>query len=75
MSRPTYEEAVRAAGRVLAVARAERDALSPQQAAKAAWYPGHRLGTVEAIETLIISQREQALAALEDQRAAQPLAA
>jgi hypothetical protein len=59
-------DAVRAAGRILALARAERDALTPRAAAEAAWYPGHRLGTVEAIEALIISQREavnQALAA------------
>jgi hypothetical protein len=44
--------------------RAERDALSPRAAAEAAWYPGHRLGSIEAIEALIIRQREQALAAL-----------
>lgn len=56
----TREEAARAAGRVLAQARAERDALTPREAAEAAWYPGHRLGTVEAIEELIIRQRAEA---------------
>lgn len=69
----TKDEALRAAGRGLAVARVERDALSPRKAAEAAWYPGHQLGTVEAIEALIISQREQALAA--QRRTAPPLAA
>lgn len=61
----TREEAIKAAGYALAVARAKRDALSPRKAAEAAWYPGHRLGTVEAIEQLIVQQREEALARLQ----------
>ncbi|MGE7437524.1 hypothetical protein [Kitasatospora sp. NPDC001175] len=56
----TRQEAIRSAALVLAQARAERDALSPREAAEAAWYPGHRLETVEAIETLIIQQRQAA---------------
>ncbi|MFF0409166.1 hypothetical protein ACFYUY_01855 [Kitasatospora sp. NPDC004745] len=54
------DEAIQQAGRILAVARRERDALSPRAAAQAAWYPGHRLQTVEAIEELIIRQRAAA---------------
>jgi len=70
----TREEAIRDAGYALAVARAKRDALTPRAAAEAAWYPGHRLRTVDAIEALIVSQREQALAA-QQARHNQPLAA
>jgi hypothetical protein len=55
--------------------RAERDALSPRAAAEAAWYPGHRLGTVEAIEALIIRQREEALTAYQAQQSDLPIAA
>ncbi|WP_035796335.1 hypothetical protein [Kitasatospora mediocidica] len=58
----TRKEAISAAALILVQARAERDALSPRKAAEAAWYPGHRLGSVEAIEALIISQRKQVLA-------------
>lgn len=70
---PTKEEALRAGGRVLAIARIERDALSPRAAAEAAWYPGHRL-TVDQIEALIIRQRAQAVAAQQAQQTP-PLAA
>lgn len=54
------QDAIRAAALVFAEARAERDALSPREAAEAAWYPGHRLQTVDAIEALIIAQRAEA---------------
>jgi hypothetical protein len=60
MTRPTFEEVCAEGGRLLAIARAERDRLSPHDAAVAAWYPGHSLGTVEAIEALIIKQRREA---------------
>ena len=56
----TMEEAARRAAPDLAKGRAERDALSPRQAAEAAWHPDHELGTVDAIEALIIQQRAQA---------------
>jgi hypothetical protein len=56
----TREEAIRGAALVLIEARAERDALSPRAAAEAAWYPGHELQTVDAIEALIIEQRREA---------------
>ncbi|MEU8920026.1 hypothetical protein AB0D10_03685 [Kitasatospora sp. NPDC048545] len=51
------EIALMEAGRNLAGARQERDTLTPRAAAEAAWYPGHRLGSVEAIEALILRQR------------------
>jgi hypothetical protein len=63
MKRPTFKEATSGGGRSFAAARLERDALSPDAAAQAAWYPGHELGTVEAIKALIIRQRQDALAA------------
>lgn len=69
----TKEEALQAAGRILAIARLERDALSPRKAAEAAWYPGHEL-TVDAIEALIIEQRQAAVDAYEAQQH-KPLAA
>lgn len=56
----TRQEAIRGAALVLIEARAERDALSPRAAAEAAWYPGHELQTVDAIEALIIEQRREA---------------
>lgn len=59
----TRQEAIRAAALILVEARAERDALSPRAAAEAAWYPGHSLVTVDAIEALIIRQRNEAEAA------------
>ena len=60
--------AIREAALVFVEARAERDALSPEEAADAAWYPGHYLGSRENIKDLIIRQREEALAALEVQQ-------
>jgi hypothetical protein len=71
--RPTKQESLHSTGRALAVARVERDALAPRKAAEAAWYPGNEL-TVEDIEALIITQREQALAA-HQARQVKPLAA
>jgi hypothetical protein len=64
--------AIRGAGICLAEARAARDALTPRAAAEAAYYPGHRLGSIDAIEALIIRQRDQAVEAAAAQ---QPLAA
>lgn len=56
---PTRDEAIRAAAEVLLDAVAERAARTPREAAEAAYYPGHPLGTVEAIEAEIIQRREQ----------------
>ncbi|MGW2708646.1 hypothetical protein ACWC4J_06590 [Streptomyces sp. NPDC001356] len=49
--------AVRAAADALVGAVAERAARTPREAAEAAYYPGHPLGSVEAIEAEIIRRR------------------
>ncbi|MFC8873180.1 hypothetical protein [Streptomyces ardesiacus] len=49
--------AVRAAADALVDAVAERAARTPREAAEAAFYPGHRLGSVEAIEAEIVRRR------------------
>ncbi|MGW6924464.1 hypothetical protein ACWGA9_24785 [Streptomyces sp. NPDC054950] len=53
----TREQAIRAAAAALLDAVAERAARTPCEAAEAAWYPGHRFGSVEAIEAEIIRRR------------------
>ena len=55
--------AIRAAAEALVDAVAERAARTPREAAEAAYYPGHPLGTVDAIEAEIIRRREQETAA------------
>ena len=72
--RPTRDEAIKDAGRSWAVTRAMRDAMPPRELAEAVWFPRHPLGTVDAIEALIIQRRKEALAAIEAQQAP-PLAA
>ena len=37
----------------------QRESLPARQAAEAAWYPGHELGSVEAIEAAIIQRRKE----------------
>ncbi len=54
------DDAIQAAGQIFAMARAKRDSLSSRDAAEAAWYPGHPLKTVDAIEALVVEQRERA---------------
>lgn len=49
--------AIRAAADALVDAVAERAARTPREAAEAAYYPGHRLGSVEAIEAEIVRRR------------------
>ncbi|MFF5285237.1 hypothetical protein [Streptomyces sp. NPDC013171] len=56
--------AVRAAARALVDAVTERAALTPRQAAEAAFYPGHPLGSIEAIEAEIARRRSEPAAAL-----------
>ncbi|WP_433444517.1 hypothetical protein [Nonomuraea sp. CA-141351] len=56
----TRAEALAAAGRVLAEARARRDALSPEDAARAAYVPGGR--SVEELTAIIREQRRRARA-------------
>lgn len=49
--------AIRAAADALVDAVAERASRTPREAAEAAYYPGHRLGSVEAIEAEIVRRR------------------
>lgn len=58
LSTTSREAAIRAAAEALVEAVAERAARTPRAAAEAAYYPGHPLGSVEAIEAEIISRRE-----------------
>lgn len=51
--------AVQAAAAALVDAVAERAARTPREAAEAAFYPGHPLGSVAAIEAEIIARRER----------------
>lgn len=51
------ERAIHGAAQALIDAVAERASRTPREAAEAAWYPGHRLGSVEAIEAEIIRRR------------------
>ncbi|MCX4705695.1 MULTISPECIES: hypothetical protein [Streptomyces] len=52
------DKAIRAAAEALVDAVAERASKTPREAAEAAYYPGHPLGSVEAIEAKIIARRE-----------------
>lgn len=47
-----------------------RASMTPREAAEAAWYPGHRLKTVEAIEAKIIADRAALAAAQAGQQQA-----
>ncbi|MEU5863465.1 MULTISPECIES: hypothetical protein [unclassified Nonomuraea] len=55
----TRAQALAAAGRTLAQARARRDALSPEEAAHAAFTPGGL--SIEELATLIRKQRALAI--------------
>lgn len=57
------DKAIRAAAEVLVDAVAERASRTPREAAEAAWYPGHRLGSIEAIEAEIVRRRAAEAAA------------
>lgn len=54
---PSRAQAVRALAEALVEAVRERAAMTPRAAAEAAYYPGHPLGSVEAIEQQIIRRR------------------
>ncbi|MDT0381373.1 hypothetical protein RM572_21685 [Streptomyces sp. DSM 42041] len=56
----TREAAISAAARALTAGVAKRAAMSPREAAEAAYYPGHPLGSVDAIETEILRRRKAA---------------
>lgn len=52
------DAAIRAAAAALVDAVAERASRTPRDAAEAAYYPGHPLSSVAAIEAVIIRRRE-----------------
>lgn len=52
------EVAIERARRALIAAVRLRASRSPRDAAVAAWYPGHPLGSVEEIEAVIKARRE-----------------
>jgi hypothetical protein len=53
--------AIEAAAKALVSAVAERAERSPRRAAEAAFYPGHPLGSVDAIEAAISRRRARQL--------------
>jgi hypothetical protein len=53
----------------------QRESLPARQAAEGAWYPGHPLGTVEAIEAEIISRRAEDAELIAQQAAEHRIAA
>jgi hypothetical protein len=53
----TREQAIANAAATLIHDVAVQAARTPRDAAKAAWHPGHPLGTVDAIEAAIIQRR------------------
>jgi hypothetical protein len=55
----TREQALDRAAKILIAGVALQASRTPRAAAEAAWYPGHRLGSVEAIEAVIIQRRKE----------------
>lgn len=55
---PTRDECIAAAAAWLIRGAIRRAGMNPHEAALAAYYPGHPLGTVEAIEAEIIRRRK-----------------
>lgn len=53
----------------------QRESLPARQAAEGAWYPGHPLGTVEAIEAAIVQRRAEDAALIARQAAGHRAAA
>lgn len=56
MTRDQYIDGIAAA---LLRAVEQRESLPARQAAEGAWYPGHPLGTVDAIEAVIVQRRTE----------------
>lgn len=60
MSAPvTRDEYIDGIAAALLRAVEQRDSLPARQAAEGAWYPGHPLGSVEAIEAAIVQRRAE----------------
>lgn len=55
----TREQAIAKAAQILIHGVALQAGRTPREAAEAAWYPGHELGTVEAIEAAIVQRRAE----------------
>lgn len=55
----TREEAIAAFATEFMRAAAVRASMTPRAAAEAAWYPGHPLGSIEAIEAKIRARRAE----------------
>lgn len=55
---PTRDECIATAAAWLIRGAVRRAAMNPREAAEAAYYPGHPLGTVEAIEAEITRRRK-----------------
>lgn len=57
----TREEAIHRAALILIGGVKLRASMTPRAAAEAAWYPGHRLGSIEAIERHITERRARSV--------------
>jgi hypothetical protein len=55
----TREQAIEKFAALLIHGVALQAGRTPREAAEAAWYPGHELGSVEAIEAAIIQRRAE----------------
>lgn len=58
------EQAIANAARILVQAVRMQAAMTPREQAEGAWYPGHPLGTVEAVEQAVIERRARHTAIL-----------
>lgn len=61
----TRELAIRGAAEALIDAVRERASRTPREAAEAAWYPGHPLGSIDAIEAEIVRRRAESTPAVD----------
>lgn len=66
----TRDQAVRDCAALLIRGVAQQAARTPREAAELAFYPGHPLGSVDAIEADMIRRRTEDAAFLADQRPA-----
>ncbi|MEZ0090064.1 hypothetical protein [Streptacidiphilus sp. EB129] len=52
-------QAIQRAAQILAETVRQQAEMTPRQQAEAAWYPGHPLGSIEAIEQAVIERRQR----------------
>lgn len=62
----TREQALDNAAAILIDTVRQQAAMTPRQQAEGAWYPGHPLGSVDAIERSVIERRQRHAALLAD---------